>query len=560
MFLNDLFADGKTKTGTAIPAEATLEQAGQPLGIDPLAVVGNRDRRKSGLNFLSNSQQYGTAPCMAVGVCDQIDQRLKNAARVHAQQDFFGTRGIGGAGLLGCDVTITGGTVTSITNKSSAIGRSNRSVSTGGSVVITGGTVTAQSYGNNYAGIDCSNLATGTITITGGTVTASGALDGFGIRGSSAGTGTITISGGTVTATGGPGGMPLAGGTGGVGGSGICASSTGTGSIEISGGTVYAGGGMCDLGHGILSAVDTLSITGTAMVFLQSNNCTTPPTTTHTNTTYPIGTTEVYGTGICVPETWTGDFGAYLRTCTLSYDVNGGEGTAPGSVTRLYGTEVTLPDGSGLSRENYHFDGWNTAADGSGDSCAADSAYTMGADTTLYATWTGNPSTVYEFVPRTLTDSATDITVSGNSILSSAQLIVSPLKPHLQDGCAACNAILEAQKRGDLILGFDIELTQDLISGLTISIPVGSKYDGQIVTILHCVNGKLETHTATVNNGKATITVTSLSPFAVMRGQFVPDDTTDIPQTGDAATPLGFIMLTLAALCAGSLILKRRRA
>ena len=131
------------------------------------------------------------------------------------------------------------------------------------------------------------------------------------------------------------------------------------------------------------------------MVFLQNNSCTTPTTTTHTNFTYPIATSEVYGAGISVPGTWTADFGAYLRPCTLSYEGNGCSGTAPDSVTQLYDTAVTLSDGSVLSRENYHFDGWNAAADGTGTNYAAGSVYTIAADTTIfYAKWVGNTYTV----------------------------------------------------------------------------------------------------------------------------------------------------------------------
>ncbi|HEX2946112.1 MAG TPA: S-layer homology domain-containing protein [Clostridia bacterium] len=317
--------------------------------------------------------------------------------------------GIGGVGTLGCDVTITGGTVTAISNKVAPIGRNNTSLS--GTVKITGGTVTAQSNGYNYAGIDCSYGASGIVTITGGTVKATGGNIGAGIcgsgfdySGSAAGTGTVTISGGTVTAIGGTAGV------------GICGSAAGTGSVSIAGGTVYAGGVTCDLGSGLADTEETLSITGSAMVFMKNNICTTPTTTTHTNFTYPIGTAEVYGVGISVPDTWTTDFGAYLQPCTLSYDVNGGIGAVPGSVTRLYNTEITLPDGSGLSLAGHYFDGWNTASDGTGTNYAAGANYTMPAGGgTLYAQWTADAltgtATIDDITPefgQTLTASLAD--------------------------------------------------------------------------------------------------------------------------------------------------------
>lgn len=291
--------------------------------------------------------------------------------------------GIGGIGSLGCDVTITGGTVIATSGKVAAIGRNNTSLS--GTVTITGGTVIAQGTAGSYGAIDCSYNSTGAVTITGGTVTAtsngrSAGICGSGvnsdINGTAVGTGTVTISGGTVTATGGT-----------TGGPGICGSRAGTGSVTISGGTVYAGGETCDIGSGLEDTEETLSITGSAMVFIKNNNCTATPDTTHANLTYLADTSEVYGVGIAIPDTWTTEFGAYLRPCALSYDVNGGSGAAPDSVTQLYDTAVTLSDDSGLSLENYHFDGWNTASDGTGINYAAGANYTMLANGTLYAKW-----------------------------------------------------------------------------------------------------------------------------------------------------------------------------
>ena len=472
----------------------------------------------------------------------------------------YGGPGIGGAGSLGCDVTITGGTVTSLSNKTAAIGRCSRPASTDGSVLITGGTVIAQSSGFNFSGIDCSSTAPGTITITGGIVTASGEVDGFGILGSYSGTGTVTISGGTVTATGGTGNLPGGGSPGSVGSSGICASSTGTGSIEISGGTVYTGGGKCDLGNGILSAADTLSITGSAMVFLQNNNYTTPPTTTHTNTTYPIGTTEVYGTGIAVPDTWTGDFGAYLRTGMISYDINGGSGTAPGSVTQLYGTTIDLPDDSSFSRSHYQFGGWNTAPDGSGNSYAAGSKYTLADTATLYAEWACTTHVNSTFPSWTLTDSATGVTVSGD-IYRNAELTVQNIALHLQHTCPACDEIRKAQADGRCIFGFDIDLSQGFLSDITVSIPVGASYDGQTIDLLHCVSGRLEVLSAVVENGRASFTVSSLSPFAVTTSLLVPSSSvTDPPKTGSPIFLLGFAMISIAVICMGIITIKRRES
>ena len=47
-----------------------------------------------------------------------------------------------------------------------------------------------------------------------------------------------------------------------------------------------------------------------------------------------------------------------------------------------------------FSREGYTFAGWNTKADGTGTTYAADATFTITADTTLYAQWTVNQYTI----------------------------------------------------------------------------------------------------------------------------------------------------------------------
>jgi uncharacterized repeat protein (TIGR02543 family) len=73
---------------------------------------------------------------------------------------------------------------------------------------------------------------------------------------------------------------------------------------------------------------------------------------------------------------------------TVSFDANGGFGTAPDAMDyELLGSSITLPDGSGLSKPRYAFVGWNTAADGTGDNYSAGSSYTVSGNVTLYAIW-----------------------------------------------------------------------------------------------------------------------------------------------------------------------------
>ena len=326
----------------------------------------------------------------------------------------------GGMSGEGGTITISGGTVTAVGNKSGA-GIGGSVGHTAGTIRITGGTVNATggSYGAGIGGDG------GTVAIEGGTVTAQSRWSGAGIGGNmETCVDTITISGGVVNATGGDIASGIGAGAGiGTGGgytlrgpfdggsitiSGGTVTATGgsddsagigggwkggAGTIAVSGGTVYAAGnGGQDIGPGQDGAGGTLSISDTAAVFLGTDSCIAPATTTHTHQTFTEDTNSAYG--LDIPSAWTPTFGAYLRLATLSFNANGGSGSVPGSVTQLYNTTANTANGSGLSRAYYTFDGWNTAANGSGTNYAAGSTFTFASNTTLYAKWAANTYTV----------------------------------------------------------------------------------------------------------------------------------------------------------------------
>lgn len=85
------------------------------------------------------------------------------------------------------------------------------------------------------------------------------------------------------------------------------------------------------------------------------------------------------------------------------------------------------------------------------------------------------------------------------------------------------------------ILGKDISLTGGFIGKLTLSFPVGAQYNGETATILHCVNGTLETYTVKVKDRKVTFDVDSLSPFAVFTGAG------NAPKNGRRQCPLDMV-------------------
>ncbi len=72
---------------------------------------------------------------------------------------------------------------------------------------------------------------------------------------------------------------------------------------------------------------------------------------------------------------------------TLSYNLNGGDGTAPDSKSVTFDADYgTLPT---ASRSGYKFEGWFTAASG-GTKITEQTKYTVAGDSTLYAQWSAN--------------------------------------------------------------------------------------------------------------------------------------------------------------------------
>jgi uncharacterized repeat protein (TIGR02543 family) len=109
-------------------------------------------------------------------------------------------------------------------------------------------------------------------------------------------------------------------------------------------------------------------------------------------TSYAAGASFLVAADITLYAAWIPASGVQY---TVTYDVNGGSGTAPLAQTANRGTAIILADGSGLTKGGYTFSGWNTGADGAGTSYAAGASFTVTADITLYAKWT--PDTAAEY-------------------------------------------------------------------------------------------------------------------------------------------------------------------
>lgn len=79
---------------------------------------------------------------------------------------------------------------------------------------------------------------------------------------------------------------------------------------------------------------------------------------------------------------------AYPYPALVFFDGNGGEG----SMDAQLGTGVTALTANAFTLKGSVFDGWNTAADGSGDSYSDEADYGFSAELTLFAQWVAEPA------------------------------------------------------------------------------------------------------------------------------------------------------------------------
>jgi hypothetical protein len=170
---------------------------------------------------------------------------------------------------------------------------------------------------------------------------------------------------------------------------------------------------------------------------------------------------------------------------------------------------------------------------------------------------TANDQQPDDYISRTIINAATGITISG-SIHKDAVLNINDANLHPEDTCDTCDTIRNYMADNSYItlLNKDISLSHSFMVSVTVSIPVGTQYNGKKVTILHCANGTLETFNVTVKDGDATFTLTGLSPIAVF-AKADSDKPVDHPKTGYNDYTLWSGLLVCCALC-GSVLLRRR--
>ena len=102
--------------------------------------------------------------------------------------------------------------------------------------------------------------------------------------------------------------------------------------------------------------------------------------TSGTGTNYEAGSSYTPSASITLHAKWN-------PTYVITFDINGGTGTAPSMTPELSGTATILPDGSGMSKSGFLFVGWNSSSDGTEYRYNAGSSYSFAENTTLYAEW-----------------------------------------------------------------------------------------------------------------------------------------------------------------------------
>ena len=123
---------------------------------------------------------------------------------------------------------------------------------------------------------------------------------------------------------------------------------------------------------------------------------------------------------------------------SVIYDGNGhAGGTVPADSLSYRQTKpVIVLDSGTMVRSGYSFNGWNTAADGSGTSFAAGNAFAMQAsDITLYAQWieNGTVTVMFVFNPSygAIAFSSSSVTVERGTMLQLTTLLAGAVNWHL---------------------------------------------------------------------------------------------------------------------------------
>jgi hypothetical protein len=263
--------------------------------------------------------------------------------------------------------------------------------------------------------------------------------------------------------------------------------------------------------------------------------------------------------GLNVAASYTAHFAP--NAYTVAFDANGGTGSmTPQAMT--YGTSAALA-ANALSRANWAFAGWNTAADGSGtaypDGATVSNLTTeAGATVTLHAQW--RPA---QAQARTFAVGGVEVTATLTGSAESIDDLVVERRASASDVVAS--ALGGRTLQGD----WDVYFTDGRTEGfgtLTLTFPA----TGDVVQVWEVHSGRLaEGADQAPSSGTASATVTTLSEFAVVSApaeaatavtpatSTSSTTTTSTPATGDGTSPA--LPVAIVGACVAALALARRR-
>ena len=459
-------------------------------------------------------------------------------------------------------IAISGGNVTA-TGGQSAAGIGHGSIyqcADGGRVEISDGIVNATG-GDEGAGIGGGGDPSGeddggTIVISGGTVAAAGGKRAAGIGGGERGAGgTITISGCEITATGGAGGAGIGGGyardiqisDGRV----LSADYLGgaPGNITISSGTIVAAGGdgapAVGSGAEYQGTDGAVTVTGGSIQadFIRAANVFYLGGLSNTTAAYPtvvtlerlrakslIASLTVMLRGNPYPyqidDMYTNTSGELYLYLPPAAVVQAAQTAQTGSVR--YSGSITAKR-SGRAQGMLYLPG-------SGDSGGSGGG--GGNHTTILTPGSTN---------QTPTTPGTGVTVSG-TLPPGTTVSTGDISLGDDEGSSIIRRWMDDENQSYLF-GTDLSLSTDSPEQLTVTLPVGTQYNGQTVSVLHNRNGNLQILNTDIQDGAATVMVTlqghsSFAVFAAARAGAAPD--AGSPTNTAAASPVPTAIATSA--------------
>ena len=263
---------------------------------------------------------------------------------------------------------------------------------------------------------------------------------------------------------------------------------------QLTGNTTYANGYNTLTGTGKINITASLK-NGTIGEYLAKGTEVTATTVayvpikgiTDTGTTADDGQT---GYDSLSTKTWYGwvspdKVSLWYTSAVISYDPNGGSGTAPANVTKVPGESFSTAENP-FTLVGSDFIGWNTAADGNGTSYGTNASVTvtqdMGPVITLYAQWKVNTYTV--------------VFRDGETVLSTVTV---------EYGKAVSQPAALTKDGYDFLGWYNGDVAYDFTSAVTADLTLDARWQIKTYTVTFNSDGGSAVPSQTVEHGKTAV-------------------------------------------------------